>query len=274
METINLWDNNFTHLTCSIHGKTAKKIQYSRNNTTWSGITIFTDSKIFDGSVDKVTSTKKVAWLMEPPAISPSNYTSIHSVISKFDALITCDSTLLSQYPDKTYIAPAGGVWVEDWKEYKLGEPGLKLISIIYSDKNLTEGHKLRPTMAKNAYVEKYGTGPNNPIDKKEEGLSKYLFSLAIENSKIDNYFSEKLLDCFATSTIPVYWGCPNISNFFNPDGMLLLDDPNSFDIEVLNRDCGKIYQEKEAAIRENYEKAKAFEVTDDWIYDNILVKL
>tara|TARA_Y100000592_G_C5474605_1_gene321516 strand:- start:208 stop:387 length:180 start_codon:yes stop_codon:yes gene_type:complete len=59
--------------------------------------------------------------------------------------------------------------------------------------------------MAEKAFVEKYGSGAGNPIDKKEEGLTNYLFSLAIENSKIDNYFSEKLLDCFATSTIPIY---------------------------------------------------------------------
>ena len=144
-------------------------------------------------------------------------------------------------------------------------------MSIIYSNKTLTEGHRLRPTMAQKAYVEKYGSGAGNPIETKEEGLSKYLFSITIENSKIDNYFSEKLLDCFATSTVPIYWGCTNIENFFNTDGMIILDNPASFDMEVLNKDCGKLYQTKETAIRENYEKAKDFEVTDDWIYENIL---
>ena len=155
METINLWDNNFAHLSCSIHGKTAKKIQYSRSNTNWDGITLFTDDKIFDGTVDTVTSTKKVAWLMEPPAISPDNYTNIHSVLDKFDALITFDSGLLAQYPAKAYLAPAGGVWIDTWREYKMGEPNLKLISIIYSNKTTTEGHKLRPQMASLGYIEK-----------------------------------------------------------------------------------------------------------------------
>ena len=171
-------------------------------------------------------------------------------------------------------MAPAGGVWIKDWKSYKLGEEGLKLISIIYSNKSATEGHRLRPKLAAKAYVEKYGEGASNHIEKKETGLSPYLFSIAIENSKINNYFSEKLLDCFATSTIPIYWGCPNIGDFFNPDGIITLEDPNNFDIEIINKEGSELYITKEAAIRENYEKAKDFEVTDDWIYTNILEQL
>ena len=271
---VNLFDTNFAHESGASGSNVPKIMEYERNNYTYSGTTLFTDQKIFDGTVDKVTSDKKVAWLLEPPAISPSNYINIHDVIHKFDALITFDSTLLSQYSNKAYLAPAGGVWIQDWKNYKLGEKDLKLISIIYSNKNITEGHKLRPVMAEKAFVEKYGSGAGNPIDKKEEGLTNYLFSLAIENSKIDNYFSEKLLDCFATSTIPIYWGCPNIGNFFNTEGMIILDNPNNFDLEYINRNHAQIYKSKKSAIIENFEKAKEYQIIDDWICTNILEKI
>ena len=36
------------------------------------------------------------------------------------------------------------------------------------------------------------------------------------------------------------------------------------FDIEIINKEGSELYITKEAAIRENYEKAKDFEVTDD----------
>ena len=46
-------------------------------------------------------------------------------------------------------------------------------------------------------------------------------FSFAIENSIQPNYFTEKLLDCFAHKVVPIYWGCPNIDEFFHPQGIL-----------------------------------------------------
>jgi hypothetical protein len=53
---------------------------------------------------------------------------------------------------------------------------------------------------------------PLLPNDEKDE-LFKSMFHIAIENTQENNYFTEKIIDCFRTYTIPVYCGCPNISN-------------------------------------------------------------
>jgi hypothetical protein len=47
------------------------------------------------------------------------------------------------------------------------------------------------------------------------------MFSVCIENSSERNYFTEKLIDCFAQKVIPIYWGAPNVSEFFDPDGII-----------------------------------------------------
>jgi hypothetical protein len=54
-------------------------------------------------------------------------------------------------------------------------------------------------------------------------------FSLVIENSMQENYFTEKLCDCLITKTIPVYCGCPNISDFFDTTGWIIINN-YSFD--------------------------------------------
>ena len=57
------------------------------------------------------------------------------------------------------------------------------------------------------------------------------MFHVALENVRQCNYFTEKLLDCFLTRTVPIYWGCPNIADYFDTDGMLIIphpDDPPS----------------------------------------------
>jgi hypothetical protein len=37
------------------------------------------------------------------------------------------------------------------------------------------------------------------------------MFHIAVENVKIDNWYTEKISQSFATKTVPIYWGCPNI---------------------------------------------------------------
>ena len=59
----------------------------------------------------------------------------------------------------------------------------------------------------------------------KEDGLCDYMFSVAIENGEYETYFTEKILDCFATGTIPVYLRAPDIENHFNMDGIITLSD-------------------------------------------------
>jgi hypothetical protein len=53
------------------------------------------------------------------------------------------------------------------------------------------------------------------PFEKKDP-LFESMFSVIIENSKANNYFSEKLLDALRTYTVPIYFGCPNISDYFD----------------------------------------------------------
>ena len=43
-------------------------------------------------------------------------------------------------------------------------------------------------------------------------------FSIATENAAVDNYFTEKLMDCFLTKTVPIYYGSSNIGEFFIRD--------------------------------------------------------
>ena len=75
------------------------------------------------------------------------------------------------------------------------------------------------------------------------------MFSIAIENASCKTYFTEKLLDCFATGTIPVYYGAPNIGDYFNKNGIIDLSE--EFDVS------DEIYYSKMDAIKENLEKLR-----------------
>jgi hypothetical protein len=111
--------------------------------------------------------------------------------------------------------------------------------------------------------VDLYGRGFNE-IEFKEQGLEDYMFSVAIENGKYSTYFTEKILDCFATGTIPIYLGSPDIGDYFNPDGIIDLKDGFEFSEDI--------YYEKIDAIKENCEIAKKFELAEDYIYERYFV--
>ena len=78
------------------------------------------------------------------------------------------------------------------------------------------------------------------------------MFHITIENNKADDYFTEKLIDCFISMTIPIYYGCPNIGDYFNIRGMIIINDIN--DIEYLNNNLSeKFYSDRISYVEENY---------------------
>ena len=71
--------------------------------------------------------------------------------------------------------------------------------------------------------VDIYGNGwdfinhPNvkGSIGDKLEGVKDYSFSIAIENSCEKNYLTEKFFDVTLCGGVPIYYGCPNVSDIY-----------------------------------------------------------
>ena len=57
--------------------------------------------------------------------------------------------------------------------------------------------------------------------------LSSYKFSIAMENSEADGYFSEKIIDAFLAGTIPIYYGNYMIDEYINPNSYILIRGKN-----------------------------------------------
>lgn len=72
------------------------------------------------------------------------------------------------------------------------------------------------------------------------------------------------------TGTVPIYWGCPSIGNFFNTDGMIIFDTINEL-TEILKNLSFQKYANMKNAIEENFEKAKTYLIAEDFIYKNYL---
>jgi len=101
----------------------------------------------------------------------------------------------------------------------------------------------------------------NNPLlesgwNDKGPLFTEFQFSIVIENSKATNYFTEKLIDCLVSKTIPIYWGCPNIGDFFDTTGWILFDKLEE-DLYIKLYDLDEDYYGKYIeVIEKNYQKA------------------
>jgi len=67
------------------------------------------------------------------------------------------------------------------------------------------------------------------------EMCKEYAFTIAIENTSHDHYFTEKIINPLIYNTIPIYWGCRKIDEYFPRQAIRLTGNINS-DIVLIHR--------------------------------------
>jgi hypothetical protein len=109
----------------------------------------------------------------------------------------------------------------------------LNKVSIILSDKDFSEGHKKRIefinkiiSLPISKYIDVYGHGYKS-IPDKWDAIAPYKYHLVLENSVQKDYWSEKLADAFLGFSFPIYYGCPNIYDYFSQDSLCVIDIDN-----------------------------------------------
>mgnify|MGYP003347484227 CR=1 FL=1 len=111
------------------------------------------------------------------------------------------------------------------------------------------------------------GSGPTGDWWRsKLPALKDYRFSIVFENAVYDKYYTEKITDCFATGTIPIYWGTKKITEDFNQDGIIFWEDFNGLDSLT-----PALYDSKILAITDNLNRVKSLTGADDFLYVNII---
>lgn len=274
----NLFDDGFSYtveshgyITSSL-GVEPQKIVWHPKNLRYAGITVFTETLALDLIVDSVESTYKVAWLIEPPELVPSTYQAIPQIEHKFDLILTHDPYLLSRGDRYArYIFGQSRVSDQEAKFYDKS----KLVSMISSHKTMCEGHILRHDIfralqGKHAF-EMWGSGYNY-FDSKLEPLAEYCYSISVMNARRNNWFTETLVDNFRVGTVPIFWGAPNIGEFFNMDGIITFETIEELDY-ILDNISIEDYLSRAEAIKENFELAKKYVSTDDTVADILINK-
>jgi len=229
-------------------------------------IIVFTDQMIENVNVVNLPGKKKVAWLIEPREINPALIDRAKQLSHHFDAVVTHDKSLISSISNGYYASIASS-WIkpQDWKVHDKS----KLISIVASSKNFTSGHKLRHEAAQLIDEnDRYGSA-YKAVDNKIVALRDYKFSIVIENCRQDGFFTEKLVDALIVGTVPIYWGCADISEHFDTRGMICFNSLEDLK-NILKSDLELFYNERRKYIESNAIIARKFASCDEELVNKL----
>jgi hypothetical protein len=181
-----------------------------------------------------------------------------------FDLILCWQSEVLNNF-DNSKLFPFGTSWI---KNFDLNKTKEFCVTTLIGSKNSMPNHKIRhdipnitekitslPIHIFNSKNKSFSNNPMfrqmiNPSLKNELFYSQ--FHIAIENVTLDNWFTEKLIDCFQTKTVPIYIGCNNISDFFDVNGIIHAKNLDDL-IDKINKITPRTYDEMKTAIEKNY---------------------
>lgn len=222
----------------------------------------------------------------EPEPTRMSNK-KVLEVASHYDLILTWDEEILEKCSNSKMFY-CGMTWIrQDDMQHVINDKKRFEVSTSCTSKNTTHNHRMRQKLWNRQLEIKNITNVfwnsshcsmpminNNPVlgEHPHQKIDMFFaqYHIAIENSCMNNYFSEKLMDCFMTETIPIYIGCPNVDKFFNINGIIVAKDENDV-IEICNSLDVNFYESKITSIKENKELCKEYcrDFTDR-IYDAI----
>lgn len=204
-------------------------------------------------------SSLKIIVVLEPPDVR-------EFCLDGFDYVLTFRDDQLQSLPNAFVFLPATP-WLlpDEWASFG-DQVKSKSLGFLKGSKTKTVGHRLRGEvwnarerlesamdLALNFEV---GAGVERDV-RNHQFTSQFV--LVIENSRHKNYFTEKLLDALLAGCVPVYWGCPNLEEYFDVTGIVQVHGGLDELISACSRLDGALYESSQSAKARNFELAKQY---------------
>ena len=251
---------------------------YSTYENKLDNLTCSENVDIYIDTEEYTQNKNKKIYVQREPNVIHSCYEYLEKNGHKYDLIFCFDPARLTL--TNTFKTIFAGTWIEsDFYEsidiskkkfaisnitgWKTGCLGYYLRHLLYENQTAfqqfpiifyrSSAHIIIPEIAVNPLI------PKEPLSSKYILFEDYQYSIIIENTREKNYFSEKLMDCLITKTIPIYYGCENIRDYFDITGWIILTDEQNF-LQDLYTQLHKLnesyYMTYYLTIIKNYEKA------------------
>lgn len=188
-----------------------------------------------------------------------------------FDLLFTYNPRLLNELSNARFYLfgsvwygthTGGGIALENFtispENYKRKT---KNISMLCSHLEYLPMHRVRKKLAfyckEKGLADTYGKFDGGDYCAVELPFENYRYSIVVENGIEPFYFTEKIMNCFAAQTIPIYLGATEIGRFFNANGIIQIGLEDCDHIEnILKRCTPEEYERRLPAVLDNFNRA------------------
>jgi hypothetical protein len=211
-------------------------------------------------SVDQ-TANLKVFVQIEPQSIR-NTLPQIVDNKDMFDLILAWDEDILNLCSNsKRFIY--GDLWVD---LERLNPNKENKVSFLMSNKSWTKGHRFRHevyslleniNVCNGFSVDRHMSPPR--IESKNSIFDRYKYSIIIENEQNNNWITEKLIDCLATKTIPLYWGASNVGEFFDTKGIIQFNTLEELEHILSNDLSSEHYENLEHTLNSNAKEALTY---------------
>lgn len=175
---------------------------------------------------------RRILFLMEPPGVTvyPLHYLEQFGIvvspyeIPRYSGRLIRTNPCLGWFVGERYFRTLGDVL-----GYGIPQK-TKLISMVTSLKRRIPGRKKRLALmeaVRSSFGDEFGCFGREfaPVDDKLDAIAPYKYHIAIENSRLPNYWTEKLADAWIGWALPIYCGDPTILDQIpDPRGIELID--------------------------------------------------
>ena len=215
---------------------------------------IFCDELIWTKFPLFVPKARRVGLMKESPIHFEGLLASRASTV--FNTILTHDAKYIS-YGKPFRRLEYSSNWVARDPAWPLSTEKTQMTSFMGNvTRNTNSGYRFRKEvcdfLVEQATVSSFGLGIN-PVEYKTEALIPFRYSVVMENVKQDYYFSEKIIDCFLTKTLPIYWGCPSIGEIFEAGGIIHFDTLDELR-DIIASISVEDYENRLESITSNYE--------------------
>jgi hypothetical protein len=201
---------------------------------------------------------RRVLVQCEPPELYQAFAGRVEACFEQFDLILTYHDRLL-KLPNAVEFCPVGG-WVGDIALEKRNQ-----ITYLMSSKIYTNAHRLR-FMILRRWGDRKNIGDfeffmhRSPprVPSKDPFYANAKFNIACENQFINNMFTEKLLDCFTSRTVPIYFGCPNLGKYFDVRGIIQFNTIEQLE-HILATLTPNDYEQRLPYIEANYQLSRPY---------------
>ena len=257
-----------------------KKFQWTKDAQK---IQVYIDGGIMKGLNTPYHDTK-YAWICESRFIGAAKdiRSKLHrdkdSILSKYKYLFTCDKELCALDSRIKWTYAGSNLPWSFARNYSCFVPEkTKMVSMICSPKDYSEGHRYRLKIAKElqSKLDLFGGAHNSPRPGEGTGahrdkslaIDTYMFSVVFENDNYSGYFTEKITDCFARGTIPIYYGDPEICQHFDCNGII------PYTSDILDTLTSELYESKKEAIQNNMNTIKEMQMSEDYFCKEFILQ-